>query len=102
MTPAFQPFDLVVQPGMPETVAVQHYCIGILILEYPAKPDMKGVWVDPAALKKYGPDLKQTLENIYREVLWSQKTATVRVTWVDGKPELNVVKRKMILIPGEN
>lgn len=94
-------FTMVLRLGLPLAKAVPHYAIGILSRGYPA-PFGEKRFAAKAAIDKYGQDLFITLENIYAEVLRTQHEATIRVTWDDGKPEVKVEKRHLIILPGRN
>lgn len=97
-----KPTEIIMRPGMFLPVGVAHYAIGILCKKYPAKPGQKR-FADQDAINKYGQDLFITVENIYREVLKTNREATVQVRWnADGSPELTVTKRSMIIMPSAN
>lgn len=95
-----KPTTLIFRLGMPFQIMVSHYSIGILCKKYPAKPGEKR-FASQDAIKKYGHDLFIKVGNISEEVLRTQHECTVQVTWnLDGSPELKVIKRNLILIPG--
>lgn len=98
MQPAKKSFTMVLRLGMPLIKAVPHYGIGILCRGYPA-PFGEKRFAAKEAIDKYGQDLFVVIENIYAEVIRTQHEATIRVTWLDGKPEVKVEKRNLILIP---
>lgn len=106
----FKPFKMVMSPSLPMHLGVLHYADGILARAYPApadenEPRAAGAppwFASKASRLKYGQDLFITLENIYRECLTTGKESSVQVTWRDGKPEVKVTKRHVIIAPGVN
>jgi hypothetical protein len=76
---------------------VTWHVMGILRLKY-GTPQGYRQAVLPDALKKYGPDLFQTMHNIITEVEESRQTCTIAITWDDqtGAPKLKVIRRLII------
>lgn len=98
---AIEAFDMILHPEMDAEAAVRHYAIGILRQGYPAMRGT-GLACTPEAIKKYGVDVFQKIENIYKDCLATGRSVTIHVTWPDGRPEIVVAKQGRIIIPGVN
>lgn len=91
----FDAFEIDMMPELKDDMTVQqavaHISIGILMRAYPNQV-AGGPYCTPESIETYGPRLFTTVDNIYRDVRDSGKPFTIRVQWVEGRPELNIAK----------
>lgn len=91
--------DWVVQPIVDRGITVQqqvaNHVMGILRLHHPAPRGSLQV-AHPNAIATHGPRLFEFMHNIVEEVERSGKTATIAIRWVNGVPDLKVIRRLII------
>lgn len=91
----FDAFEIDMMPELKDDMTVQqavaHISIGILMRAYPSQV-IGGPYCAKEAIDAYGQRLFTTVDNIYRDVRDSGKPFTIRVQWVEGRPELNIAK----------
>lgn len=84
-----------VQDGVTIQQHVINHVMGILRMYHPAPRGSLQV-CDPKVIEQHGPRLFEFMNNIVEEVERSGKTATIAIRWVNGVPDLKVIRRLII------